>query len=240
MKRERLTHAQRREQTRERLLEAARKTFVKNGLTATSVADIAEAAGYTRGAFYSNFDGKPELLLELLRRDHDRAQVNLRAIMEEGGTPAEMKARAIAYYSRYFRDRDCFLLWVEAKLLAYRDTAFQEHFSAFRREKLDQISAYIRTVSERDGRPLPLQADALALGLVSLRDGVQFSGMCDPQTASDKVMQTVLAGFFSCVLWRKSEEIHHADHRAGVPGCDCGRRTPTAGADNIGDQGPAR
>ncbi|NPT61883.1 TetR/AcrR family transcriptional regulator [Paraburkholderia elongata] len=196
MKRERLAHAQRREQTRERLLEAARKTFVKKGLAATSVKDITEAAGYTRGAFYSNFNGKPELLLELLRRDHDSAQVNLRAIVEEGGTPAEMKARAIAYYSRYFRDRDCFLLWVEAKLLAYRDTAYQERINAFRHEKLDQISAYIRTVSERDGRPLPLQADALALGLVSLSDGVQFSRMCDPQTASDKVMQTVLAGFF--------------------------------------------
>jgi AcrR family transcriptional regulator len=119
MKRERLTHAQRREQTRERLLEAARKTFVKNGLAATSVADIADAAGYTRGAFYSNFDGKPELLLELVRRDHDSAQVDLRAVMDEGGTPAEVKARAIAYYSRYFRDRDCFLLWVETRIASF-------------------------------------------------------------------------------------------------------------------------
>lgn len=54
--------------------------------------------------------------------------------------------------------------------------------------------------SERDGRPLPLQADALALGLVSLCDGVQFFRMCDPQMVSDEVMQTVLARFFSCVL----------------------------------------
>lgn len=238
MKRERLTHAQRREQTRERLLGAARMTFVNKGLAATSVEDIAEAAGYTRGAFYSNFNGKPELLLELLRRDHDSAQVSLRAIMEEGGTPAEMKARAIAYYSRYFRDRDFFLLWVEANLLAYRDAGFQERFNAFRHEKLDQISAYIRTLSERDGRPLPLQADALALGLVSLRDGAQFSRMCDPQTASDKVMQNVLAGFLSCVLWRQPEEIQHADHCAGVPGRR--RRTPSTDAVKIRDQGPAR
>jgi len=66
MKRERLTHVQRREQTRERLLEAARIMFLKKGLTATSVEDIAAAAGYTRGAFYSNFGSKPELLIELL------------------------------------------------------------------------------------------------------------------------------------------------------------------------------
>jgi AcrR family transcriptional regulator len=240
MKRERLTHAQRREQTRERLLEAARKMFVKKGLAATSVEDIAEAAGYTRGAFYSNFDGKPELLLELVRRDHDSAQFNLRAVMDGGGTPAEMSARAIAYYSHYFPDRECFLLWVEAKLLAYRDTAFQERFNALRHEKLTQISAYIRTASKRDGRQLPLQADALALGLVSLRDGVQFFGMCDPQRASDTVMQIVLAGFYSGVLCRQSEDIPHADHRAGAPGRGRGSRTLTAGTDKIRDEGPAR
>ncbi len=68
--------------------------FVKKGLAATSVEDIAEAAGYTRGAFYSNFGGKPELLIELLRRDNSRARANLQALMEEGGTSAEMKARA--------------------------------------------------------------------------------------------------------------------------------------------------
>ena len=110
MKRERMTHAQRREQTRENLPEAARTMFVKKGLAATSVEDIAAAAGYTRGAFYSNFDGKPELLLELLRRDHDNAQANLRAIIEEGGTCAGTTACAIACDSRYFRDQDFFLL----------------------------------------------------------------------------------------------------------------------------------
>ena len=83
----------------------------------------------------------------MLRRDHDSAQVNLRAIMEEGGTPADMKARAIAYYSRYFRDGDCFLLWIEAKLLAYRDTAFQEYVNAFRHENLDQIERRTRSRS---------------------------------------------------------------------------------------------
>lgn len=230
MKRERLSRAQRREQTRERLLEAARKMFVKKGLAATSVEDIAETAGYTRGAFYSNFHGKPELLLELVRRDHDNVHVDFRAVMDEGGSPAEVTKRAIAYYSRYFRDQECFLLWVEAKLLAYRDSAFQEHFNAFRYEKLNQISAYIRTASERDGGQLPLQADALALGLMSMLEGVEFSKMCDPRTASDKVIQIVRVGF-PCVLFRQSEEIPHSDHRAGVTGRGRGSRTPTAGTD---------
>ncbi|TDY27143.1 TetR family transcriptional regulator [Paraburkholderia sp. BL6665CI2N2] len=217
MKQERLTRAQRKEQTRECLLEAARKMFIKKGLAATSVEDIAEAAGYTRGAFYSNFGGKPELLIRLLRRDGDRARANLLAIMQEGGTPDEMKERATAYYSQSLAEDDCFPLWVEAQLLACRDARFRERINAFRQEKLEQISAHIRMLSGRNGRPLPLHAEALAVGLISLCDGVQVFRMSGAQTVSDKVLQTVLAGFFSSVLWPQQEESISDNHRPDVP-----------------------
>jgi AcrR family transcriptional regulator len=202
MKRKRLTREQSRDQTRERLIEAARTMFTKKGFVATSVEDIAEAAGYTRGAFYSNFGGKSEVLIELLSRDHNRMQANFQSIMEEGGTREETEARALAYYSRLFLDDDGFPLWVEAKLLASRDAKFRPRFNAFRNEKLNQIAAYIRTFSERVGTPLPLPPETLALGLVSLCDGVQFFRMCDPQMVTDEVSTTVLAGFFSRVMFR--------------------------------------
>ncbi|RKR37715.1 TetR/AcrR family transcriptional regulator [Paraburkholderia sp. BL17N1] len=217
MKRERLTHSQRRERTREFLFEAARKMFIEKGVAATSVEEIAEAAGYTRGAFYSNFSGKRELLIELLRRDDDRALANLQGIMKEGGTAEEMKERVVAHYSRYFLENDCFPLWVEAKLLAARDTAFQERISAFRHNRFEQIGAYVDTISDRNGGPMVLPTDVLTLGLMSLCDGVQFFRMCDPQLMSDKVMQTVLAAFFSCALWRSSKEMALVDHCAVVP-----------------------
>ncbi|MDH6147665.1 MULTISPECIES: TetR/AcrR family transcriptional regulator [Paraburkholderia] len=218
MKRERLTRAQRKEQTRECLLEAARKMFVKKGLAATSVEDIAEAAGYTRGAFYSNFGGKPDLLIRLLRRDDERARANLLAIMEKGGTPDEMKERVIAYYSQSFVEHDCFPLWVEAQLLACKDTRFRERIDAFQQQKLEQIGAYIRMLSERNGRPSPLQAETLAVGLMCLCDGAKFLRMCSPQAVSDKVLQTVLAGFFSSVLLRQPEERVSDIHRPDIPG----------------------
>lgn len=201
MKRKRLTREQSKDQTRERLIEAARTMFIKKGYVATSVEDIASAAGYTRGAFYSNFEGKSELLIELLRRDHDRMHADFQSIMDDGGTQAEMEARAVAYYSRMFRDDDCFPLWVEAKLLAGRDAKFRVRFNAFRNEKLDQIAAYIRAFSEHVGTTLPLPAQTLALGFVSLCDGVQFFRMCDPEQVTDEVTESVLAGFFSKVLF---------------------------------------
>ena len=56
MKRQRLSREQSREQTRESLLAAAHDVFVQKGFAHASVEEITSAAGYSRGAFYSNFE----------------------------------------------------------------------------------------------------------------------------------------------------------------------------------------
>src|SRR6476661_10603064 len=100
MKPTRLTREQSRDQTRQRLLDAALTAFMNKGFGVTSVEDIAAAAGYSRGAFYSNFGSKSELLLELLRRDHDATMGRMRSIFEDGeASRADMEARVLEYYS---------------------------------------------------------------------------------------------------------------------------------------------
>src|ERR1700716_3855888 len=69
MLKRRLTREERQAQTRQELLDAAARVFVKRGFTGASVEEISAEAGYTRGAFYSNFRSKNELFVELL---HDR------------------------------------------------------------------------------------------------------------------------------------------------------------------------
>lgn len=201
MKRKRLTREESKEQTRTRLLDAAQTIYMKKGYAAASVEDIAEAAGYTRGAFYSNFRGKAELLMELLMRDHDRMQADLQSIIGETATPEQMQARAVTFYSQFFREDDCFLLWAEAKLLATRDAKFRARFNAFSHEKREFLTAYIRMFSERMGTPLPLPAEVLALGLIGLCDGVHAARMSDPQHVTDDLVESVLAGFFSRVMF---------------------------------------
>jgi AcrR family transcriptional regulator len=75
MKRERRTQAERREETRERVLAAAGRVFARRGFDATSLEAIADEAGFSRGAVYYNFADKEELFLELLdRRCAERGQ----------------------------------------------------------------------------------------------------------------------------------------------------------------------
>jgi AcrR family transcriptional regulator len=204
MTRIRLTREQSRDQTRERLLDAAQALFMKKGFVAASVEDIALAAGYTRGAFYSNFSGKAELLVELLRRDHEAMQADLCAIFEAEASREQMEARVLSYYSRMPQDNKVFLLWVEAKLLAARDARFRARFHAFMTEKREQLAAYIEEFSARVGTPVTLDPELLAIGLMGLCDGVQFLATADPQHVTPPVVEAVLASFFARVVYGRS------------------------------------
>jgi AcrR family transcriptional regulator len=168
---------------------------------AASVEDIAEQAGYTRGAFYSNFSSKSELFLQLLKRDHENVMADMRAIFEAGESRSQMEARVLDYYSKHFRENDCFLLWMEGKLQAARDPDFRVGFVACLRELRAATTEYIRQFSAQFGTPLPLPAEQLAVGLLALSDGMQFSVAFDPQAVTPEMTEAVLAGFFRRVVF---------------------------------------
>lgn len=201
MSKVRLTREQSRDQTRQRLLDAAQSIFLTKGFVAASVEDIVELAGYSRGAFYSNFASKSELFLQLLKRDHENVMGDMRAIFEAGETRQQMEDSVLHYYSTHFRDNECFLLWMEAKLQAARDPEFRVGFIACMGELREATTEYIRQFSERVGTPLPLPARELAIGLLALSDGMQFSFAFDPQNVSAETTESVLAGFFRRVVF---------------------------------------
>jgi AcrR family transcriptional regulator len=93
MARKRLSREGSRERTAQHLLGAAERLIAKKGLKATSIEDVAEAAGYSRGAFYSNFSSKSELFLELLRRDQERASARLEAAVDDSLPVVQLGAR---------------------------------------------------------------------------------------------------------------------------------------------------
>jgi AcrR family transcriptional regulator len=66
MGRKRLTRAERAARTRRLLMQAASKVCAKHGLERASIDEVAEEAGFTKGAFYANFRSKEELFLAML------------------------------------------------------------------------------------------------------------------------------------------------------------------------------
>src|SRR5436853_4965753 len=69
---QRLLRAERKERTKSELVEAARAVFLRRGFHGASVEEIAEEAGYTKGAVYSNFDGKDALFLAAFEEHFER------------------------------------------------------------------------------------------------------------------------------------------------------------------------
>ncbi len=91
MARTRLSREASREQTRQRLLAAAGEVFAEQGVNGSSVEEIAARAGYSRGAFYGNFQDKHDLVLALLRQRTEREATEVAALgAAAGGTFADV------------------------------------------------------------------------------------------------------------------------------------------------------
>jgi AcrR family transcriptional regulator len=101
--RQRLTRAERQQQTRAELLAAAHRVFLRDGFHGASLTEIAEEAGYTFGAVYSNFQNKDDLFLAVMDAESQRRvplHVDLlldAASLEEG---LRASAREYAQYAQ--------------------------------------------------------------------------------------------------------------------------------------------
>jgi len=88
-----LTPERRRQQTREYLLQAAARVFAERGFHGASLDEVAAAAGFTKGAVYSNFKNKEDLFLALLEANQQRemdalyATLNASDVLPEARLP---------------------------------------------------------------------------------------------------------------------------------------------------------
>src|ERR1700756_1232799 len=85
----RMTREQRRAQTRERLLAAARSVFARSGYHGASVEEVASEAGFSTGALYSNFEGKEDLSLALMEREIDEHAQEITTAVRERTSMAD-------------------------------------------------------------------------------------------------------------------------------------------------------
>ena len=200
MSRKRLTREDSRDQTTQRLLDAAQKLIAKKGLSATSVEDIAEAAGYTRGAFYSNFNSKGDLFIELLRRDHDAHMEAFNALRNDESPLDQIHERARMLYSQLYRDDNTFMNWTEARMLAARDTKFRVKLNALITDKSGQVAEFIEYFHKRAGSPPPIASIAMAMGFMSLIEGVKLSMLSSPTEMTQETAESVLMLFVDAIM----------------------------------------
>ena len=200
MTRKRLSREDSREQTTQRLLDAAQKLIARKGLDAASVENIAEAAGYSRGAFYSNFKSKDDLFIELLRRDHLRSLAQFDELRASDLPVDQMQLRTRDIYSHLFRDNESFMNWTEARMVAARDTRFRAKLDALMAEKRAQIASFIWYFYQRVGVTPPMAPEKMAMGFMSLAEGVRLFMMSSPSEMTSPTAESLLSLFVDSIM----------------------------------------
>jgi AcrR family transcriptional regulator len=200
MSRKRLSRDDSREQTTQRLLDAAQKVIAKKGLEAASVENIAAAAGYTRGAFYSNFSSKDDLFIELLRREHQTMTAEMNALRDAALAVDDVQSGVRELYGQMYRDNESCMNWTEARMLAARDVRFRTKLNALMTEKRAQIAEFIRYFHERVGVAPSVPPEQMAMGFMSLAEGVKLYMMSSPAEMTGPIAESLLTVFVDSIM----------------------------------------
>ena len=179
-----LTQERRREMTRDALVAAARSVFAKKGFNGASLDEIAEEAGFTRGAIYSNFDGKEDLLVAVLEKYNQDMLGPYGAMLQEHADDDEhgRSAAAAEIWTTQFRaDPEIESLWLELNLYAMRNPSFRPKLAEFTRRNNERIAGFLEQNAEVAGiRPLLPATDIASIALAA-SSGLQQQATLDPE-----------------------------------------------------------
>src|SRR2546421_6994929 len=162
---QRMLRRERKERTKGDLVEAARVVFLRHGFHGASLDEIAEEAGYTKGAVYSNFDGKDDLFLAVFD-DYFRGRAEAYREIVFDHQDIEDSYRAVA---RFWRDAnesepEWARLIAEFLVHASRDESLRSAAREVRERGLDAIAAVVGELAARHGVEVMLPIRELVRG----------------------------------------------------------------------------
>jgi AcrR family transcriptional regulator len=183
-------------QTRADLLAAAREVFLARGFHAASLDEIAERAGYTKGAVYSNFAGKDDLFLALLDEHYARRTLEYAAIIPASGDAEETyRAIARAMLEAYEREPQWWPLVSDFVSHASRDPRLVERLRETREAYLDALAGIIDAHCERHQLTYSLPAKEIARGTGALMRGMAVEWSIDPAEADRAAFEEMHAAY---------------------------------------------
>lgn len=191
----RLTRAEGKEQTRRRLLDAAAQVFAHRGYTAASVEEIAESAGYSVGAVYSNFSNK-EQLFEALMTDRavDRMSEVAQAIQEaksEAGDP--LRALGAMLIAMADKEIDVAVLRTEFWLHAVRNPELMRIEAASSAKTLESVRGILTDMLDRHGVDVgAINIDDFATTTLALFGGLIRQRRIEPERVTEEMFGQAL------------------------------------------------
>lgn len=196
----RLTRKEKQAQTRERLLDAAERIFQREGLATASVARITAEAGYTRGAFYSNFESKEQLFVELLMDRVYKTYLGMNQEIPEQASHEEQlrwTARELRKLQERADTRMFFSLWFELLAHAARNPEFAELPAMFWKGNRALTTERIKALYAELGRKPPAKPKELATALIALDIGLSIQHLVDPDDVPLSAYDSLFPALFA-------------------------------------------
>jgi len=189
-------------EVRSRLLEAAERCFAESGYEGTSLERIALAAGFSKGAVYSNFASKEELFFDLMAdRIEERAASivaawpSAEAASHEGlsslAEDAGKKLRELVAADPAWQT-----LFIEFWLRCVRNEELRVRFAERRKAMREDLGQIVAAEAKKAGCGLALRPDEAATALLALSNGLGIEGLIDPELDLEPLMGRMLVLLF--------------------------------------------
>jgi AcrR family transcriptional regulator len=172
-----------RDDTCDKLFEAAAQVFEEQGIGGASIEAIAAAAGFTRGAFYSNFKSKDELIIAMLE-DHVEQSIrrNLDLLAAHGTLPEFLNALRSMDRSRQDPLGRSPLLHMEMILFVARAEKRRPELAKRLRARRKLVADIVETTAKNSGRNGARNPSWTAAIVLALEDGFRLHRLIDPET----------------------------------------------------------
>jgi AcrR family transcriptional regulator len=182
------TRADRRHRTRAELVAAADRRFTADGYHATSLDAVADEAGFTKGAVYSNFASKEDLFFAVYERRVERGEGRAREVLDAAPTAFD-GVRALIRESTARREHDDGWLAVFLEFWTYvlRHPEHRARFAALHARAVDPFAAALERHAEEHGLTLPLDARRLATAFFATGTGLNLERLTQPDVVGPEL-----------------------------------------------------
>ena len=198
MPKKRLTRVEQQERTRSKLMEAASRVFSCKGMQQGSIDEVAEEAGYTKGAFYANFKSKEELFLAMLDESfEERIKVTEETFEREEEFPPEQARRAAADFARAsHRDEEGERLFLEFASYALQNEDFrQELLTRFATLRKRLAKIYEKRMETYGIDHPPASVEALVRMVIFMADGWALWRLLEPDQVDEELFESMIEIF---------------------------------------------
>jgi AcrR family transcriptional regulator len=185
-------------EVRSRLLEAAERCFAESGYEGTSLERIALAAGFSKGAVYSNFASKEELFFDLMAERVEERSLALALKIANLSVSADRAREAgHALGDLVLEDPAWQALFLEFWLRSVRNPALKAEFSERRLRLRAKLAERIEAECAAWGRNPSFSSAELATVSLALSNGFGIEGLVSPEAASPELLGRVFGLIFA-------------------------------------------